>query len=103
MSQFEVVRSHVSGWDVRRAGEPEALTNHAERIDAEAAAARQQELENEVGDAEAIDVRKDVFSENPEEELNVARTAIGTGAMILALIALIAVVGAVVALTGWGT
>jgi len=103
MSQFEVVRSNVSGWDVRRVGEAQALTNHAERADAEEAAALQQELENEAGDAEAIDVRQDVFSEGPDEDLDVTRTAIGTGTMILALVVLIAVFAAIAALTGFGS
>ena len=43
MSDFEVVRSDVEGWDVRRTGEAQALSNYPTRELAEQAARKQQE------------------------------------------------------------
>jgi Uncharacterized protein conserved in bacteria (DUF2188) len=100
MSDFEVVRSDVEGWDVRRTGEAQALSNYPTRELAEQAARRQQEAEHHGGDADAIDVRQDVFSEGPDEELNVKRTLIGTGTVLIGIILLIAVVATLVVVTG---
>ena len=91
MSTFEVVRSDVEGWDVRRVGEAQALSNYATRELAEEA--------HSGGDADAIDVRQDVFSEGPEEDLNPKTTFLGMGAVMLAVIALIVIIGLVLALT----
>ena len=103
MSKFEVVRSDVDGWDVRRVGEAQALSNYATRELAEEAARRQQEAEDHSGsDADAIDVRQDVFSEGPEEDLNPKKTFLGMGLVMLGVILLIIVVGGVVALTNFG-
>jgi hypothetical protein len=93
MSDFEVVRSDVEGWDVRRTGEAQALSNYATRELAEEAARRQQEAEHRSGGtADAIDVRQDVFSEGPEEELDAKRTLFGAGAVMIGVIALLAIV-----------
>jgi hypothetical protein len=101
MSDFEVVRSDVEGWDVRRTGEAQALSNYATRELAEEAARRQQEAEHHSGGtADAIDVRQDVFSEGPDEELHVKRTLIGTGTILLGVITLIAIVAIFVVVSG---
>ena len=101
MSDFEVVRSDVEGWDVRRTGEAQALSNYATREPAEEAARRQQEAEHRSGGtADAIDVRQDVFSEGPDEELNVKKTVIGTGTVMIGVIALIAIVAIFVVVSG---
>jgi hypothetical protein len=97
MGDFEVVRSDVDGWDVRRVGESQALTNHATREDAEAAAAQHG------GEADAVDVRQDVFSEGPEEEVNAKRALFGAGAVLVGVIVLIAVIAIVVSVTGVGS
>ncbi|MBA2523762.1 MAG: DUF2188 domain-containing protein [Solirubrobacterales bacterium] len=96
MSDFEVVRSDVDGWDVRRVGEAQALSNHASREDAEKAA----ELHG--GDADEIDVRQDVFSEDPEEDVDAKKTLLGAGAVMIAVILLMVVVAVIVATTGIG-
>ncbi len=96
MSEFEVVRSDVDGWDVRRAGEAQALTNHPTREQAEEAARLQG------GDADEIDVRQDVFSEGPEEDVNAKRTFIGMGTVMIGVIALLVIVSAIIALTNFG-
>ena len=101
MSDFEVVRSDVEGWDVRRTGEAQALSNYATRELAEEAARRQQEAEHRSGGtADAIDVRQDVFSEGTDEELNVKKTVIGTGTVMIGVIALIAIVAIFVVVSG---
>jgi hypothetical protein len=101
MSDFEVVRSDVEGWDVRRTGDAQALSNYPTRELAEQAARRQQEAEHRSGGtADAIDVRQDVFSEGPEEELNVKRTIVGTGTIALSVIVLIAAVALFVVISG---
>lgn len=103
MSKFEVVRSDVDGWDVRRSGEAQALSNYPTRELAEEAARKQQEAEEASGGtADAIDVRQDVFSEGPEEDLNPKKTFLGMSAVMLGVILLIAVIAIIVATTGIG-
>lgn len=104
MSDFEVVRSDVDGWDVRRVGEAQALSNYATRELAEEAAAKQQDAEDRSGsDADAIDIRQDVFSEGPEEDLNPKKTFLGAGAVLIGVIALLVVISLIVALTNVGS
>jgi hypothetical protein len=101
MSDFEVVRSDVEGWDVRRTGEKQALSNYATRELAEEAARKQQEAEHRSGGtADAIDVRQDVFSEGPEEDLDVKKTILGISAVAVGVILLIAVVAILIVVTG---
>ena len=50
-----------------------------------------------------VDVRQDVFSEGPEEELDAKKTLLGAGTILVAVILLIAVIAVVVALTGFGS
>jgi uncharacterized protein DUF2188 len=101
MSEFEVVRSDVEGWDVRRTGEAQALSNYPTRELAEQAARKQQEAEHHSGGtADSIDVRQDVFSEGPDEELHVKRTLLTVAAIAFAVILLIAVVAVLVVTTG---
>jgi hypothetical protein len=101
MSDFEVVQSDVEGWDVRRTGEAQALSNYPTRELAEEAARRQQEAEHHSGGtADAIDVRQDVFSEGPEEELNAKKTLLGAGTVLIGVILLIAVIAILVVVTG---
>jgi len=96
VSEFEVVRSDVDGWDVRRVGEAQALSNHPTKEQAEEAARLQG------GDADEIDVRQDVFSDGPEEDLDAKKTFLGMGLVMLGVIALIVVVAAIIALTNFG-
>lgn len=104
MSKFEVVRSDVDGWDVRRVGEAQALSNYETRELAEEAAEKQQAAEDRSGgDSDAIDVRQDVFSEGPEEDLNPKKTFIGMGSVMIGVILLIIVIAAIVAITGVGS
>ncbi len=95
MSEFEVVRSEIDGWDVRRVGEAQALSNHATREEAEEAA----RLEN---GGRPVEVHADVYSEPPVEEINKARMVLTVAAVALTMILLIAVIGYVVSVTGFG-
>ncbi|MCB0864739.1 MAG: DUF2188 domain-containing protein [Solirubrobacterales bacterium] len=103
MSTFEVVRSDVEGWDVRRTGEAQALSNYATRELAEEAARKQQHAEDRSGsDADPVDIRQDVFSQGPEEDLDAKRTLLGVGVVVVGVIVLIAAIAIVVATTGFG-
>ena len=101
MSDFEVVRSDVDGWDVRRVGEDQALSNYATKELAEEAAQRQQDAEDASGSSHKIDVRQDVFSEGPEVEIDAKKTLLGAGAVLIGVILLIAVVSVLIVVTGF--
>lgn len=102
MSDYEVVRSEVEGWDVRRVGEAQALSNYKTRELAEQAAQREQDAENlGVSSPHPIDVHGDVYSEAPEEELNVRRVLLIVAVIVLTMIALIAVIAIVTTTTGF--
>ena len=101
MSDFEVVRSDVDGWDVRRVGEAQALSNYATRSSPRRPHAMQG-AEDQSGDADAVDVRQDVFSEGPEEDLDAKKTLLGAGAVLIGVILLIIVIALLVALTDFG-
>ena len=104
MSDFEVVRSDVEGWDVRRVGEAQALSNYKTRELAEQAAQLQQDAEDQTGEgSHAVDVRQDVFSEGPEEDLNAKKTLLGAGTILNAVVLLIAVIAVVLAATNFAS
>lgn len=104
MTEFEVSKSDVDGWDVRRKGEAQALTNHATREEAEAAAKIEQEVDDQMGSGgDAVDVRQGPFSDaEGSDELDAKRTLLSAGAVLIGVIALIVIVSLVVALTNFG-
>jgi translation initiation factor 2 gamma subunit (eIF-2gamma) len=68
---------------------------------AEEAARKEQDVEGRSGGtADAIDVRQDIFSEAPGEDLNVKRTMLTVAAIAAGAILLIAVVAILVVVTG---
>jgi len=104
MSEFEVVRSDVEGWDVRRVGEAQALSNYATKELAEEAAQKQQDAEAASGSSSHhVDVRQDVFSEGPEEDLDAKKTLLGAGAVLIGVVLLIVVVAVILAVTGFAS
>lgn len=105
MSEFEVVKSEVDGWDVRRAGEKQALTNHATREEAEEAARVQQEVEDRSGSGAApVDVRQGPLAGGDDgDDLDHKRVALTFGMMMTAVIVLIVVIALIVALTRIGS
>lgn len=93
----------MDGWDVRRVGEAQALSNYPTKELAEESARLQQEAENESGSgAGPVDVRQDVFSEGPEEDLDAKKTFAGAGTILIGVIVLIAVIALLVSVTGIG-
>jgi hypothetical protein len=103
MSDFEVVRSDVDGWDVRRVGEAQALSNYPNRELAEAAAKKQQEAEDQSGSSGGpVDVRQNVYSEGPEEELDAKGTFLTFGTMMIGVIVLLVVLAIIIGVTNFG-
>ena len=105
MSDFKVVKSDVDGWDVRREGEEQALTNHATREEAEAAVKVQQDVEDDMGSGSgSVDVRQGPFSSGEDgDDLDQKRVAITFGTMMTAVIVLLVVIALIVALTRIGS
>lgn len=103
MSDYEVVRSDVEGWDVRRVGETEALSNYATRELAEQAAQREQDAESfgASSNSHPVEVHPDQHSEGPVEELNLRRVLLIAGLILLTMIVLIAVIAIVTTTTGF--
>ena len=89
--EFEVV-ADGGGFGVRRIGDPEPLSHHATREQAEAAARMHSD------EGTAIDARKDIFSGGEDDPSSARRTFAGAGLFALAVIALIVVVALIVAL-----
>ncbi len=99
---YEVVRSDVEGWDVRRVGESEAIANYPTRELAERAAQRDQHAENLGGsNPHPVEVHAELHSKGPEEELNVRRVVLIAGLILLTMITLIAVIAIVTTTTGF--
>ena len=53
-------------------------------------------------DADAVDIRQDVFSEGPEEDLDAKKTLLSTGAVAIGVILLIIVISLLVSITDFG-
>lgn len=102
MSDYEVVRSDVEGWDVRRVGETQALSNYPTRELAEQAAQREQDAESfGASSPHPVEVHSELHSEAPEEELNLRRVLLIAGLIALTMIVLIAVIAIVTTSTGF--
>jgi len=92
-AEFEVVRGEAGGWGVRRIGEPQALSHHETREQAEEAARLQS------GQGAEVDIRKDLAAEHPDQAVDAKRTFALTGAMAVGVFALIAVIALILVLT----
>jgi hypothetical protein len=90
-AEFEVVPDGA-GYGVRREGEPEPISHHATREEAEAAAAAQSDQGQEV------DARKDIFAGDGPDATSPKRTFTAVGLFALAVVLLIVVVSLIVAL-----
>jgi hypothetical protein len=104
MADLKVVKSDVDGWDVIRADEGVALTNHPSREEAEAAAhmRAQEDSISEESEGEVF-VRPDEHH-GVDDERQGMKTAFFSLGGLLAAVALLAVVIAVIAaLTGFGS
>jgi len=97
MADFEVVRSDIEGWDVRRVGDPQALSNYPTRELAIAAARREEEAEGHAGEPE---VHPDLHSEAPDEEVDARRTFVGFNIVLVSVFVLIALIALFVVISG---
>lgn len=97
MSDFEVVRSDVEGWDVRRVGEAQALSNYATREEAVDAARREERAEGHSGEPE---VHPELHSEVPDAEVDARRTFLGFNIVLVSVFVLIAAIALFVVITG---
>ena len=86
---FEVVPDG-DGFGVRRIGDPQPISHHATREQAEAAAAMHSD------EGTGIDARKDIFSGGEDDPSSASHTFIGVGLFALAVIVLIVVIALVV-------
>ena len=101
---LKVMKNEVDGWDVVREDEDRALSNHPTKEEAIAAAEIRSD-EERVNDAGDTPVEIDTAQPHEIED---ARTGMkpaffGGGALLLTVIALIVVIGAIVAITNFGS
>lgn len=92
-TEFEVVRSAAGGWGVRRVGEPQNLSHHDTREQAEEAARLHS------GEGAEIDVRKDVKAEDPNQAVDARRTFGLVALLTIGVFSLIAIIAIVLVLT----
>lgn len=90
-AEFEIVGAEAGGWAVRRSGEAEALSHHPTREQAEKAA----RLHSDEG--VAVDLRQDIFSNDPEQAVRPRNTFIAVGVAAVAVILLIVVISLIAA------
>lgn len=91
-AEIEVVDGEHGGWAVRRAGEAQALSHHETREQAEKAA-RLHSTEG-VG----VDLRQDIFANDPEEAVRPRHTFLAAGLALLAVVLLLVAISLIVAL-----
>jgi hypothetical protein len=98
--EFEILPDEIDGWDVRKMGEEQALSNHPTRGQAELAARLRGEEE------EATDIRITVNERavhHLDDDTSGVRPAfLYLGGLLLAVVVLIAVLALVGSLTGFG-
>lgn len=90
-ARFEVVPDG-SGFGVRRVGEPEPISHHTTRAEAEEAARLQSDQGQEV------DARKDVFAGEGGDPASAKRTFTSAAIFAVAIVLLIVVISLIVAL-----
>lgn len=85
------VFEHEGGWAVRRGGEADALSHHETREQAEKAARLHST------DGLGVDLRQDIFANDPAQATRSRHTFIAAGLALLAVIALVVVLSLIVA------
>ena len=88
---YEVV-PEGDGFGVRRVGEPQSISYHDTREQAEAAAAVQS------GQGQEVDARKDIFAGDDSDAASPKRTFTAAAAFAVAVVLLIVVISLIVAL-----
>jgi uncharacterized membrane protein len=99
VTEFEVVPDEVDGWDVKRKGEEQALSNHATREAAEEAARLRAEHEEE---EVRIAVRERELHRVDDETRGVKAAFLSLGGLLLFITLLIVVIALIGALTDFG-
>jgi hypothetical protein len=98
--EFEVLPDEVDGWDVRKMGEEQALSNHPTKEQAELAARLRGE-EEEASDVR-ITVNERTVHHLDDDTRGVRPAFLYLGGLLLGVVLLIAVLALVGSLTGFG-
>jgi hypothetical protein len=98
--EFEVVPDEVGGWDVKKADEEQALSNHPTRESAESAA-RLRGNEEQADEVE-VTVRDDVVHHVEDETRGVRTAFLALGGLLLFITLLIVVISLIGSLTEFG-
>lgn len=98
------MQNEVDGWDVVREDQDTALSNHPTREEAIAAAEIRSDEERvgDVGDA-PVEVDTDEVHEIEDTRTGVKPAFLGGGALLFLVVLIIVVVGAIAAITGFGS
>jgi len=98
------MKNEVDGWDVVREDADRSLSNHATREEAIAAAEilSDEERVNDAGDT-PVEVDTEHVHEIEDTRTGVKPAFLGGGALLLAVVLIIIVVGAIAAITGFGS
>ncbi len=101
---LKVMKNEVDGWDVVREDEDRSLSNHSTREEAIAAAEIRSEEErvNDAGDA-PVEVDTEHVHEIEDTRMGVKPAFLGGGALLVTIVLLIVVIGAIVAITNFGS
>ncbi len=99
--EFEIVPDAVDGWDVTKAGENQALSNHSSRRAAEAAARLRGREEQ--ADEIKVSTKRDSVHEIDEESRGMRTTFLAIGGLLLLVAILIVVVSLLGSTTGFGS
>ncbi len=101
---LKVMRNEIDGWDVVREDEGVAVSNHHTREDAVAAAEIRSEEERvgDIGDT-PVEVDTDHVHEIDDTRQGMKPAFLGGGTLLIAIALLIAVVGIIAAVTGFGS
>ena len=101
---LKVMKNEVDGWDVVREDEDRALSNHTTREEAIAAAEIRSDEErvNDAGDT-PVEVDTEHVHEIEDARAGMKPAFFGGGALLLGMFLLIAVIAAIVVITGVGS
>jgi hypothetical protein len=101
---LKVQKNEVDGWDVVREDEGDALSNHPTREEAIAAAEirSNEERIRDMGDT-PVEVETEQVHGIDDARTGMKPAFLGGGALLLAVFLLIAVIGAIAAITGFGS
>jgi len=101
---LKVMKNEVDGWDVVREDEDRSLSNHTTREEAIAAAEIRSDEErvNDAGDT-SVEVDTEHVHEIEDTRTGVKPAFLGGGALLLTVVLILIVVGAIAAITGFGS